>query len=123
MSDIRINKVHNFQPKSLEKTDKKEEEKQNLDVKQQTTTPKDAGEVLNFMANAGTLNKANIKKTQSVDTSKYVDAESQARIEKMMKAFDETILKSAEIAIEEFGLPPRAAQDVAIMAFNQKYLV
>jgi hypothetical protein len=122
MSEIRINKVHNFQPTQVAKTAPKEEEKQNLEVKQQANQ-KDPAEVLDYMANAGTLNKANIKKTGQIDTTKYVDSESQARIEKMMKAFDQTILKSAETAINEFGLSPMAAQEAAIVAFNQKYLV
>jgi len=74
------------------------------------------------MAQSGALNKAGIK-SKEVDTTKHVDKVSEARIEAMMKTFDETILKSAEVAIKEFGLSEKQGQDVAIMAFNEKFLV
>jgi len=122
MSDIRINKIHNLQQQKINKKAKGEEQEQVLNQKPELAR-KDADEVLNYMANAGTLNKAQVKSGKKIDVSKYVDNESAARIETVVKAFEQTILKSAEIAIGEFGLSENNSKDVAIMAFNQRFLV
>jgi len=122
MSDIRINKVGNIQPEQIEKKIKKAEQAKEQETYKVETNKKDPGEVLEYMANSGALNKSKIQ-NKKIDINKHVDSESQQRIEKMMKAFDETILKSAEMAIEEFGLSEKEGQDVAIMAFHQKFLV
>ncbi len=122
MSDIRINKISGIQP---QKTDSKELQEDKVE-KQVTKKPevvrKDAGEILDHMARSAQLNKFQVTKKE-INVQKYVNADSEKRIEQMMKAFDETILKSAQVAIEEFGLPEEVGQDVAIMAFNQKFLV
>lgn len=122
MSNIRINKIHNLQAQKINQKAKKEEQEQVLNQKPELTR-KDASEVLNYMENAGALNKAQVKSGKKIDVSKYVDKESASRIETVVKAFEQTILKSAEIAIGEFGLSENDSQDVAIMAFNQKFLV
>ncbi len=122
MSDIRINQIKGIQ---AQKTNKKEKEEKQSEAKvnqEAKVVKKEAREVLTFMAQSAALNKSVIKKKE-IDTAKHVDSNSQERIEQMMKVFDETILQSAEVAIKEFGLSEKAGQDVAIMAFNQRFLV
>lgn len=122
MGDIRINKIQSIQPQKIDKKEKQEEQLQQQVSSKNEATKKDAKEVLEFMANSSALNQPHVK-GKTVDVAKHVSPESQQRIEKMMQAFDQTILKSAEVAIKEFGLSENDGRDVAIMAFNQKYLV
>ena len=121
MSDIRINKIQNIPTQKTEKKAQEEKPEQQI-AKAPEITPKKADDVLNYMAQSGALNKSGIT-SKEIDVTKHVNNESAGRIEKMMQSFEETILKSAEIAIKEFGLPEKQGQDVAIMAFNQKFLV
>ncbi|MCD6149208.1 hypothetical protein J7J13_00280, partial [bacterium] len=76
-----------------------------------------------YAANLSVLSHSQIKGFRKINIAKYIDGESADRIEKVVKAFEETILKSAEVAIKEFGLSEQDGQDVAIMAFNQRFLV
>lgn len=123
MSEIRINQIKGIQQYKCDKNGKCEEKQEKEQVTEKAqVVKKDGKEVLEYMAQSGALNKNQIKKSE-IDVNKHVDKASEARIEKMMKAFDDTILKSAEMAIEEFGLSEAAGQDVAIMAFNQRFLV
>ncbi|HSA07679.1 MAG TPA: hypothetical protein P5556_10935 [Candidatus Gastranaerophilales bacterium] len=122
MGDIRINKFNNIQPKQIEKKENAEQKTEQDIAKKPELTQKKPGEVLDYMANSSVMNQSVIK-TKKVDVNKYVDNESADRIEKVVKAFEETILKSAEIAIGEFGLSEKDSQDVAILAFNQRFLV
>ena len=123
MGDIRINKIHNIHTQKAEQNQAKEEKHEQEITKKAETTQKDAQEILDYMANSAVMNKSQIKSSQKVNVSKYVDDESADRIGKVVKAFEETILKSAEIAIGEFGLSEQDGQDVAIMAFNRRFLV
>lgn len=120
MADIRINRINQVQPQKTEKKAKKEEQ-QDVAQKQQFKQ-KSAGEVLDYMANSGALNKSQVKNPKKVDVAKYVDAESAKRIEDVMKAFDENIFRSAEVAINEFGLSQEDAQEVALANFNKQFL-
>ncbi len=124
MSEIRINQFNGIQPQKADRAKTKQEEKteQNIAKKEARVSQKEAKEVLNFMAQSAALNESQVKKRE-INPEKYVDAQSQERIAKMMKAFDDTILKSAEVAIKELGLSEAAGRDVAIMAFNQRFLV
>ncbi len=122
MTDIRINKIHNLQPQQTEKKEKNEEKKEQEITNKPELKQKKASDVLDYMANTGMLNKTGIK-SNKLDVTKHVDQTSADRIEKVMKAFEETILKSAEIAVEELGISESKAQDVAITAFNQKFLI
>ena len=123
MSEIRINRLSNYQPPKTSSQPQKEETSEQ-EVKQEPTLSKKApDEVLGFMANQAMLGKPAITGKQAVDVNKYVDTESRERIEKIMQTFEQTILKSAETAIKEFGISERAASDAAIIGFNRKFLV
>ncbi|OGI03513.1 MAG: hypothetical protein A2Y25_11000 [Candidatus Melainabacteria bacterium GWF2_37_15] len=123
MSEIRINKLNNYQPPKTSGQPKKEETTQQEIKQEPTLSQKAPDEVLGFMANQAMLGKAGITGKKAVDVNKYVDTESKERIEKIMVAFEANILKTAETAIKEFGISERAASDAAIIGFNRKFLV
>ncbi len=121
MSEIRINKVQiNVPPTTPKLGEKKTAEEQTTKSKPELNQ-KSAEDILDYMAKSAI--PAGVVGKKPVDVKKYVDQESQQRIEQIMQTFEETILKSAEVAINEFGLSEEAATDVAIVGFNQKFLV
>jgi len=121
MSEIRINKVQVNIPSNAPKIgEKKSTEEQTVNPKPELKQTS-AEDILDYMAKSAI--SAGVTGKKPVDVKKYVDDASQARIEKIMQTFEDTILKSAEIAINEFGLSEDVATDVAILGFNRKFLV
>lgn len=120
MSEIRINKVQvNIPPQTKTKITKEAPEEKNVKSKQEYEQ-KPAEDVLDYMAKSAM--PLGIKSKKNIDVDKYIDAKSKERIEKIMQTFEETILKSAETAIQEFGLSEKAANDAAIVGFGRKFL-
>jgi hypothetical protein len=123
MSEIRINKFNNFTPQTSDKKGgKKGDTPEEEILKKPEVNYKKADDVLDYMANSASLEILSIKTKKPINVNNHVSPESAERIAAVMKTFEETILKSAEIAISEFGLDEDSAHDVAILAFGQKHL-
>ncbi len=106
------------------KQEKKEETNKNLNGEKQAENQSkkvDSNEVLGFMAaqNADIV-PAPVKKT--VDVSKYVSDEQEARIAEFMKGFESDFDDAFDIAKDEFPeISDEAARNLALSYINSTY--
>jgi len=144
MSDIRIHKLANLTGVSKPVAKPKTEEKEPAETaKAPTTNYKSADQVLDHLSSSAAFRKESItsaktaeapqgsledeflKEAQAyfgVNTSKSLDNSGNTIGASVNKAI-EAMFKYEEAFIKEFGMSGDKAQDSAIMAFGQKYLV
>lgn len=94
-------------------TEGKQGEKQNKEV--------DSKEVLGYLA-AQNLDMVPVRTQKSVDVSKYVSDEQEARIAEFMKGFEADYDEAFSLAKEEFPeISDRLAGDLALSYINASY--
>ena len=100
----------------LNKNSAKEETAQAKEEKQVSSN-----EVLGFLA-AQNADMIPVRTQKTLDVSKYVTEEQEARIEEFMKGFEADYDEAVEIAGEEFpGISDELAGDLALAYINSSY--
>ena len=103
--------------------EKQEEQKRNLNKEKQAEDKKqvDSNEVLGFMAAQG-LDMVPVRTQKTLDVSKYVNDEQEARIADFMKDFEANYDEAFAIAADEFpGISDDLANDLALSYINASY--
>lgn len=62
-----------------------------------------------------------VRAPKVLDVDKYVSSEDQARIEEFMNGFEADYDEAVAIAVEEFGISPEAAGEVALAYIDNTY--
>jgi hypothetical protein len=103
--------------------EKQEEQKKNLNQEKQAEDKKqvDSKEVLGYMAAQG-LDMVPVRTQKTLDVSKYVNDEQEARIADFMKDFEANYDEAFAIAADEFpGISDDLANDLALSYINASY--
>lgn len=103
--------------------EKQEEQKKNLNQEKQAEDQKqvDSKEVLGYMAAQG-LDMVPVRTQKTLDISKYVNDEQEARIADFMKDFEANYDEAFAIAADEFpGISDDLANDLALSYINASY--
>jgi len=103
--------------------EKQEEQKRNLNKEKQAEDKKqvDSNEVLGFMAAQG-LDMVPVRTQKTLDVSKYVNDEQEARIADFMKDFEANYDEAFAIAADEFpGISEDLANDLALSYIDASY--
>ena len=103
--------------------EKQEEQKKNLNQEKQAEDKKqvDSKEVLGFMAAQG-LDMVPVRAQRTLDVSKYVNDEQEARIADFMKDFEANYDEAFAIAADEFpGISEDLANDLALSYIDASY--
>ncbi len=124
---FRGKKINSKQQKQEEKTEKQQVEKQAEDT-QVKHTPVNPDKIMELMFQGGS--GINIDKTKAgkskkdpeftgtIQVSKYVTPEQAERISASVNGCMAYLFKCQEAAINEWGLPQKDAQDLAVLTFE-----
>ena len=94
-----------------------QEQKANENQQKQVTS----NEVLGYLA-AQNVDMVPVRQSKTLDVSKYVNKEQEARIAEFMKGFEADFDEAFEIAGEEFpGISDKLASDLALSYINASY--
>ena len=95
------------------------EKKSEVEIKSNQSTM-GASEILGYLANINT-DLVPVKTQKTVDVNKYVTPEQEARIAEFIKGFEADYDEAAQIAVDEFGISKKAANDIALAYINASY--
>jgi hypothetical protein len=122
MSEIRIQQVIKVaQAKAKAVESKKEETTPEVKPQAPAVNPKSADEVLGFMANSAVVSPKSKPAPKTIEVSKYVSAEQAKGIEESMTKFFAGMEQHVGIAMKEFNLSEKQAQNLTALQFNQKF--